>query len=312
LEAVVARRLSFLAEKHGLLPNSQFGGRPGRTTEQALLVLTNAIDHAWYKSKVVTLFSFDLKGAFNGVNKISLDHCLRARRIPRTARKWIASFMSDRHASIGFDDFRTSTKPLANAGLAQESPLSPILFAFFNTELVDQPVDRHGGASAFIDDYFRWRVGSSAAANLAKIQSEDIPRIEEWARRTGSSFVAEKPELIHLTRRKREHSAGQIIVNGTAVRPSNTAKLLGVVFDQELRWKYHIQQAVKRATKTTIALCGLRHLRPEQMRQLYQACITPVVDYASTVWDEPLARQNTSATLKYGTENTPDPHSISF
>jgi hypothetical protein len=51
LEAVVARRLSYLAEKHGLLPNSQFGGRPGRTTEQALLVLSNAIDQAWYKHK---------------------------------------------------------------------------------------------------------------------------------------------------------------------------------------------------------------------------------------------------------------------
>lgn len=38
----------------------------------------------------------------------------------------------------------------------------------------------------------------------------------------------------------------------------------------------------------TVALGGLRYLRPEQMRQLYQACITPVVDYASTVWHDPL------------------------
>ncbi|OQD66262.1 hypothetical protein PENANT_c359G11244, partial [Penicillium antarcticum] len=66
-----------------------------------------------------------------------------------------------------------------NAGLAQGSPLSPILFAFFNADLVDQPVDSHGGASAFIDDYFRWRVGRSAEENLVKIQSEDITRIEE-------------------------------------------------------------------------------------------------------------------------------------
>lgn len=81
---------------------------------------------------------------------------------------------------------------------------------------------------------------------------------------------------------------GSIVLNGTAVRPSATAKLLGVVFDRELRWKEHVQQAIKRATKTTIALCGLRHLRPEQMRQLYQACVAPVVDYASTVWHDPL------------------------
>ncbi|KAJ9481647.1 hypothetical protein VN97_g11822 [Penicillium thymicola] len=102
------------------------------------------------------------------------------------------------------------------------------------TEPVDQPVDSHGGASAFIDDYFRWRVGSSAEENLAKIQSEDVPRIEEWARRTGSCFAAEKTELIHITRKRGEHLEGQITCDGANVKPSPTAKLLGVVFDQGL------------------------------------------------------------------------------
>ncbi|KAI2812362.1 hypothetical protein CBS115989_10532 [Aspergillus niger] len=157
LEAVMARRLSYLAEHYGLLPDTQFGGRPGRTTEQALLVLTNAIDRAWYGQRVVTLVAFDLKGAFNGVNKTSLDIRLQAKGIPKVARRWIASFMSGRQARIGFDDYCSEVIPLGNAGLAQGSPLSPILFAFFNSDLVDQPVNFHGGASAFIDDYFRWR-----------------------------------------------------------------------------------------------------------------------------------------------------------
>jgi hypothetical protein len=72
-------------------------------------------------------------------------------------------------------------------------------------------------------------------------------------------------------------------MDGNTINPSTTAKLLGVIFDHELRWKEHVQQAVKRATKVNIALGGLRQLRPEQMRQLYEACVTPVVDYASTV-----------------------------
>lgn len=288
LEAVMARRLSFWAETYKLLPETQFGGRPGRYTEQALLVLANAVDRAWSQSKVVTLVAFDLKGAFNGVNKTSLDTRLQAKGIPTTARVWIRSFMEERHASINFDDYQTDITLLENAGLAQGSPLSPILFGFFNSDLVDQPVDNSGGASAFIDDYFRWRVGSSAEENLKRIQEEDIPRIETWARRTGSYFAAEKTELIHLTRSKKELGTGHIIMNGKAIKPSDTAKLLGVIFDKKMRWKEHVQQAIKRATKVNIALGGLRHLRPEQMRQLYQACVTPVVDYASTVWHNPL------------------------
>ncbi|KAI3014160.1 hypothetical protein CBS147347_11515 [Aspergillus niger] len=288
LEAVMARRLSYLAEHYGLLPDTQFGGRPGRTTEQALLVLTNTIDRAWYGQRVVTLVAFDLKGAFNGVNKTSLDIRLQAKGIPKVARRWIASFMSGRQARIGFDDYCSEVIPLGNAGLAQGSPLSPILFAFINSDLVDQPVNYHGGASAFIDDYFRWRVGRSAEENLAKLQSEDMPRIEAWARKTGSSFAAEKTELIHITRKRREQCRGQITINSSVITPSTTAKLLGVIFDHELRWKEHVQQAVKRATKVNVAIGGLRQLRPEQMRQLYEACVTPVVQYASTVWHDPL------------------------
>eukprot|EP00136_Aspergillus_niger_P005212 XP_001395701.2 reverse transcriptase [Aspergillus niger CBS 513.88] len=288
LEAVMARRLSYWAEKHGLLPDTQYGGRPGRSTEQALLVLANAIDRAWAQSRIVTLIAFDLKGAFNGVYQSSLDVQLRAKGIPSKARQWISSFMEDRQASITFDDFETDDLPLGNAGLAQGSPLSPILFGFYNSDLVNQPVNSNGGASAFIDDYFRWRISSSAEENIKKIQEEDIPRIEQWARQTGASFAAEKTELIHLTRRKTAHRIGQIRMNGQVIQPADTAKLLGVIFDKELRWKEHVQRAVQRASKVNIALSGLRHLRPEQMRQLYQACVLPVLDYASTVWHKPL------------------------
>ncbi|OQD64936.1 hypothetical protein PENANT_c419G07453, partial [Penicillium antarcticum] len=68
--------------------------------------------------------------------------------------------------------------------------------------------------------------GWSAAENLAKIQSEDIPRIEAWAQRTGSCFAAEKTELIHITRKRKEQSQGQLIMNGNVIKPSTTAKLL--------------------------------------------------------------------------------------
>jgi hypothetical protein len=67
---------------------------------------------------VVTLIAFNLKGAFNRVNKRSLDIQLRAKGIPTIVCSWICSFMEDWLASIIFDDFKSPILPLANAGLA--------------------------------------------------------------------------------------------------------------------------------------------------------------------------------------------------
>jgi hypothetical protein len=131
-------------------------------------------------------------------------------------------------------------------------------------------------------------VGRSAEENLRKIQEEDIPRIAAWARQTGSTFTTEKTELIHLTRRKKELGKGSVRMDGKTIQAGSTAKLLGVVFDQELRWKDHVQQVVKQATTATHGMSGLRHLRPAQMRQIYRAVVLPRLDFASTVWHDPL------------------------
>ncbi|KAH0835292.1 hypothetical protein FOPE_04164 [Fonsecaea pedrosoi] len=64
-------------------------------------------------------------------------------------------------------------------------------------------------------------------------------------------------------------------MDGKVIHAGRTAKLLRVVFDDELRWKDHVQRAVKAATTTALEIGGLRHLRPAQMKQIYQACVFP-------------------------------------
>jgi hypothetical protein len=46
LEAVIARRLSYLAETYRMLPENHFGGQPNRSVEQALNLLVEKIHEA--------------------------------------------------------------------------------------------------------------------------------------------------------------------------------------------------------------------------------------------------------------------------
>jgi hypothetical protein len=111
---------------------------------------------------------------------------------------------------------------------------------------VDQPGDFYGGASAFIDDYFRLWVCQSAEENLQKVQTKDIQHIESgfaggdpapWRRNRNLSTLPERSANVTMDRK--------------TIKPATTTKVLGVVFDQELRWKEHVQQAIKRATRST-------------------------------------------------------------
>jgi hypothetical protein len=148
LESVVAERISYLAETFGLLPANHFGARKQRSAEQALLLLQEYIYKAWRSKKVLSLISFDIKGAYNGVCKERLLLRLQARGIPPLIIGWIDAFCSERTATIYVNGYTSPKRPLVQAGLPQGSPLSPILFLFFNADLVQQRIDNNGGSNS--------------------------------------------------------------------------------------------------------------------------------------------------------------------
>jgi hypothetical protein len=157
LEAVIADRISYAVETFGLLPTNHFGARRKRSAEQALILLQEHIYNAWRSRKVLSLISFDVKGAYNGVYKERLLQRLTARGIPATLVRWIGAFCSRRTATILVNGFTSQQQQLPQAGLPQGSPLSPILFLFFNADLVQHKLGASEGAMAFVDDY--WAIG---------------------------------------------------------------------------------------------------------------------------------------------------------
>lgn len=160
LESVVARRLSFLVEDYGLLPDNHSGGRKKRSTVDALMILQEKIFQAWRDKKVLSLVTFDVKGAFNGVAGDVLLERLRRRRVPENLVCWIEDFLKKRQATITVNNSATPVVELQHAGLPQGSPLSPILFLFFNSDLVESKINKNRGAIAFIDDYSAWVTGT--------------------------------------------------------------------------------------------------------------------------------------------------------
>ena len=64
LSTLCSKHISYLAEKHGLLPPSQFGGQPGRNTTDAMLLMVHKIKDTWRRGKVAAALFLDIQGAF--------------------------------------------------------------------------------------------------------------------------------------------------------------------------------------------------------------------------------------------------------
>jgi hypothetical protein len=168
----------------------------------------------------------------------------------RESQRRLKSFIEQRRANTRFDDYESEIQPLVIAGLAQGSPLSQILFPYFNADLVDQRVDHKSGSSSIINDYFRGHIGRTEEEILEPIQHVDIPRTLTWAHHTGSQFAVKKTKIIQFSRRRKKHHNSGVTISGTKVLTSPSAKLLGVVLNEELQFKEHVDNTVARPPRS--------------------------------------------------------------
>lgn len=303
LEKIVARRLTFLAGKHDLVPANQFGGRSNSSTTDALLTFTNDVQCAWNHKLVTSALTFDIKGYFDFVNHNRLLVELRRKRIPLAYVQWVASFLSDREAAICIDGKRGEMGHVEN-GVPQGSPISPILAAFYTAELLEEfqrgttvQADPNPDKATsvhlimYVDDGKLYVSSKSLETNVERLK-EAHERAETWLRSAGLSPDYGKRELMHYTRRKKDGSPSITFddKDGTrrVVKPEATVRWLGVYFDRKLRFQKHTTILAARGDNAVSGLTMLantvRGLSQTHLRHLYLACVSPKILYACPVW----------------------------
>jgi hypothetical protein len=94
-----------------------------------------------------------MMGAFDRVVQAWLQHNIRERRIPEWIVKWVGSLINNRTTTLCLPGYYPDTFS-THLGIPQSSPLSPILFLFYNAKLVTicNPPKLPACATSFIDD----------------------------------------------------------------------------------------------------------------------------------------------------------------
>ena len=291
IEKIIANRMVAEAEARQLIPWNQMGARKKRSTLSALELLTGSIQTAWKAKKaIISVLGLDLAGAFDNVSHDRLLWVLRKMGYPEWIERIVRSFLTGRRTKIVFSDYESQWYT-TQTGIPQGSTLSPALFIFFISELLEEfrTVKGDTFGFGFVDDTTLITWGDSAEANCRRLTAAH-DKCEAWAKRFGAKFAPDKYQLIHFTKKRKQTPDLQSTINiqGHSAELVTSLRVLGVWLDPTLSWKDHIIRATQKGVKAFDSLARVTSSvwgpSVRKSRLLYTAVARPIMTYGAQIW----------------------------
>ncbi|CAD7067500.1 unnamed protein product, partial [Tilletia caries] len=253
LEKIVASRVTWMAQERGVVPWTQFGGVPHRSTTDAGVALVHDVHAGWAQSTRLTtsVLTFDIVGAFDNPDPGRLIRLLWKSGFPAPLVRFVAWWLRQRSAQIKLDGV-VGDHFAHTSGLPQGSPLSLICFVIYTSPLWDclpEGVRLFG----YVDDGALEVQGSSIQDNCNALE-EAYAAAVTWASDNGLCFDPAKRELIHFPPRTRTRPELLPVRLGPTpadvvepVQWDSTVKWLGIWLSPTLDWAPHVRKLVARA-----------------------------------------------------------------
>ena len=136
-DRIILSRLLFFLESNSNLSPLQAGFRPGRSTLDQILYLSQSVSDGFNKPRPgsrTILSTIDFSKAFDSVWHPALFHKLISAGLPPCFARWTQSFLSDRRASVVFQNHKSRSFRVRRS-IPQGSVLGPVLFSLFINDL---------------------------------------------------------------------------------------------------------------------------------------------------------------------------------
>ena len=245
-EKVVYNRIYKYLTTHNLLYNNQFGFRRNHSTYMALIQLVNNITSAMDNRGSTAGVFLGLSKAFDTVDHHILLNKLDHYGIRRHSFNWVSSYLANRIQLVQFTSACSQPEPIV-CGVPQGSILGPLLFIIYINNLPN--ASNLLKTFLFADDTSLF-YSHKDPNQLIRVMNCELSKISEWLKVNKLSLnVAKTNYILFRPRQKPITVSDTITLDNIAFQQVEVTKFLGVLLDQHLSWKYHINHVTKKSQR---------------------------------------------------------------
>lgn len=257
-------------EMEHLLTSSQYGFRPGRSTQDAILDYVDQTLSCFENKRYSAAVFCDLTKAFDCVSHYILIEKLRAYGFGRPALDLMSSYLSGRSQMVKLKDCRSGMLPVLS-GVPQGSVLGPVLFLAYINDMDRSLTDSH--AILYADDT-TLMISCDSPGDALDRGNELLSRAELW-------FTANKLAL----NRTKTSTLVSALGDMSGVGDNCPVKFLGVHLDSDLSWRSHGDNLANSLTSICYALRQLANrVSTAVLRTAYFALFHSRLSYALLAW----------------------------
>ena len=288
-ERIILSRLLFFLESNSILSPCQAGFRPGRSTLDQILYLSQSISDGLNKPRPgsrTILSTIDFSKAFDSVRHPALIHKLISAGLPPCLARWIQSFLSDRCACVVSQNHKSRSFRVRR-GVPQGPVLGLVLFSLF---IIDLPASLPSSVSCslYADDLAIW--SSSPRSPLRWRQRKEL--CFDWSAGLSTGvFLSIRANVRPPFFSVDPHQANlqpNLLLLGSCLCFNLTPAFLGVTFDRTLSFSKHVSSLKAKFFPRFKALRCISASSwgpsKESLFLRYKSFLRPLLTYVSPGW----------------------------
>ena len=280
-EKLMYNRIMEFLELNNSLYENQYGFRPQRSCEHALLNAQNILLESLSKRQISLLLLIDFSKAFDMVEHQILLEKLNHYGIRGPVLKWLESYLSNRKQFVSLNGSDSETLTM-DYGVPQGSILGPLLFIIYINDIPN--IAEFAKFILYADDANIILTGDTIEEINNQLENL-VFNLKQWVSCNGLALNLKKTKYIIFSRTRNTELPQPLVISGTPIERVYESKFLGVIIDESLNWTRHIRTVEAKMARYIGIMYKIKKYLPIEARlQIYHSLVQSHVNYCSLVW----------------------------